>query len=175
MVKQSYYLIFIFLSIAADMNADSPCLSKVCEGLPHVPRCFCDPPQTCRTPRGSFCDPPKTCRTIRGSFCDPPKTSARPAEAFVTPRKRAALPAPVFGTPGNEPHNPRWFSGPHKTPLREGEIRPNHPKKVAPLLAENDATLSDRTMGEVALPTPPRHIHPNCVSPNRRKRDDRRH
>ena len=161
MVKQSYYLIFIFLSIAADMNADSPCLSKVCEGLPHVPRCFCDPPKTCRTPRGSF--------------CDPPKTSARPAEAFVTPRKRAALPALVFGTPGNEPHNPRKLLLPHKTPLREGEIRPNHPKKVAPLLAENDATLSDRTMGEVALPTPPRHIHPNCVSPNRRKRDDRRH
>ena len=161
MVKQSYYLIFIFLSIAADMNADSPCLSKVCEGLPHVPRSFCDPPKTCRTPRGSFCDPPKTCRTIRAGFRDP--------------RKRAAQSALVFGTPGNEPHNPRWFSGPHKTPLREGEIRPNHPKKVAPLLAENDATLSDRTMGEVALPTPPRHIHPNCVSPNRRKRDDRRH
>ena len=161
MVKQSYYLIFIFLSIAADMNIDSPCLSKVCEGLPHVPRSFCDPPKTCRTPRGSFCDPPKTCRTIRAGFRDP--------------RKRAARSALVFGTPGNEPHNPRWFSGPHKTPLREGEIRPNHPKKVAPLLAENDATLSDRKMGEVALPTPPRHIHPNCVSPNRRKRDDRRH
>ena len=161
MVKQSYYLIFIFLSIAADMNADSPCLSKVCEGLPHVPRCFCDPPKTCRTLRGSFCDPPKTCRTIRAGFRDP--------------RKRAALPALVFGTPGNEPNNPRKLLRPHKTPLREGEIRPNHPKKVAPLLAENDATLSDRTMGEVALPTPPRHIHPNCVSPNRRKRDDRRH
>ena len=175
MVKQSYYLIFIFLSIAADMNADSPCLSKVCEGLPHVPRCFCDPPKTCRTPRGSFCAPPKTCRTPRGSFCDPPKTCRTIRAGFRDPRKRAAQSALVFGPPENEPHNPRKLLRPHKTPLREGEIRPNHPKKVAPLLAENDATLSDRTMGEVALPTPPRHIHPNCVSPNRRKRDDRRH
>ena len=45
MVKQSYYLIFIFLSIAADMNADSPCLSKFCEGLPHVPRKLLRPPE----------------------------------------------------------------------------------------------------------------------------------
>ena len=86
MVKQSYYLIFIFLSIAADMNADSPCLSKFCEGLPHVPRCFCDPPKTCRTPRGSFCDPPKTCRTPRAGFRDPRKRAAQSAEAFATPQ-----------------------------------------------------------------------------------------
>ena len=107
MVKQSYYLIFIFLSIAADMNADSPCLSKVCEGLPHVPRCFCDPPKTCRTIRGSFCDPPKTSARPAEAFVTPRKRAALPAEAFATPRKRAALPALIFGTPGNVPHNPR--------------------------------------------------------------------
>ena len=99
MVKQSYYLIFIFLSIAADMNADSPCLSKVCEGLPHVPRSFCDPPKTCRTPRGSFCDPPKTSARPAEAFVTPRKRAAHSAEAFVTPQNLAALPAPAFAVP----------------------------------------------------------------------------
>ena len=101
MVKQSYYLIFIFLSIAADMNIDSPCLSKVCEGLPHVPRSFCDPPKTSARPAEAFVTPRKRAALPAEAFATPRKRAAHPAEAFATPRKRAAHSAEAFVTPQN--------------------------------------------------------------------------